>query len=123
MPREESKRDPSKKLGKKPSVIRRNLEIVLSSLNALYRPDTVQQTDQCDKTTTLVLVALLSTTTKKNWPGELPPQEERTLHPHWPVDQRLYCEDERRHITQTTTVARGATLQGEYTALYAEVTE
>ena len=91
---------PQKKLGKKPSVIRRNLEIVLSSLNALYRPDTVQQTDQCDKTTTLVLVALLSTTTKKDWPGELPPQEERTLHPHWPVAQPLYCEDERKHITK-----------------------
>ena len=97
---------PQKKLGKKSSVIRRNLEIALSSLNALCRPDTVQQAGQCDKATIVVLVALLINnkeeqlnTTSRRRGGERFPQEERTLHPHWPVAQPLYCEDERKHIT------------------------
>ena len=45
----------------------------------------------------------------------------RTLHPHWPVAQPLYCEDERKHITmqQQPLSLEEASLQGEYSTAVA----
>ena len=92
--------------------------VVLSSLNALYRPDTVQQDDQCN-------TAYIDIIRKRKdwWPrggGEraatlLTGQQDSPL----PLASGpTPSEDERKHITTTTTtVARGSKrIQGGYTS-------